>query len=252
MEKISDLLDNLKERLSNPLIFSFMFCWLFFNWEIPVALLWYDPQQLLNEHYTSIFSFIQSKLWWCRSIVLPFVFALLYTFLLPIVKNGIYMFQAWNSKWGNKMILKISENATISFDRYISIKNKYEEQKKKLAVAFEEESSIRNDLAVTISELNNARSEINALKQAKGDLEYFQANLNDFRIIQGKWSFIRGDENYNIEIVSNNFFPLDKFNGKTDKRYIVANFFFDSRYDTIFFVIYEEKGNTSKPVYIYI
>lgn len=46
MDKISEILNSVKERVSNPLIFSFLASWLVYNWKIPVALIWFDEKQI--------------------------------------------------------------------------------------------------------------------------------------------------------------------------------------------------------------
>jgi hypothetical protein len=51
IEKPNDLLKELKDRLSNPLIFSFIIAWLFFNWQITVGLLLYKNDQLIRDGY---------------------------------------------------------------------------------------------------------------------------------------------------------------------------------------------------------
>lgn len=211
MEKISDILDNIKERLTNPLLFSFILSWIFVNWEISVALLWYDPEQLERVHHSSIFTFIQSKLNWYSCIFWPFVFALLYTFLMPIIKNIINMFYAWNTNWGNRRISRISGD----------------------------------------TELNKMQAEYISLQKVKVELEQFQTKLGDFQIIAGKWSYSKGAESYNIEITSNNLYHLDKFDGKKESRYVIANLFFDSRYNRIFFVVCDQANNTSAAIIIY-
>jgi len=211
MEKISDILDNIRERISNPLLFSFMLSWIFINWGISVALLWYDPAQLEHDHYNSIFTFIRSKLCSQNSFLQPLSFALGYTFFLPIVKNWISAFNAWNTNWGNRIISKISGD----------------------------------------SELNKMKAENASLQKAKFDLEQFKSKLRNSQVIAGKWLYSKGEETYNIEIVSNNLYHLDKFDGKKGDRFVISNLFFDSLQNRIFFVASDPASNKSTPILVY-
>ena len=89
MEKISEVWGNIKDRLTNPLLFSFFCSWLIFNWEIPVSLIWYDSEQIKVSGHNSIFQFIHCKLNKEHSFLYPILFAIFYTLLIPIIRNGI-------------------------------------------------------------------------------------------------------------------------------------------------------------------
>jgi uncharacterized membrane protein len=82
MERIQQAFDNLKERLNNPLVFSFIISWIFLNWKVTVALLWHDSSNDDNSHIKLI-NFIVENTSIYNSIVLPLGYAILYTFLSP-------------------------------------------------------------------------------------------------------------------------------------------------------------------------
>ena len=116
-EKVKDVYENIKDRLSNPLIFSFIVSWLVYNWEITVALLWYDKSQFHAEGCKSIFEFIQDKLnakW--LSTALPVGLAFLYTFGMPYFKELVDFANKKATYIGKKMKTKFLKD-----DLYLQI-----------------------------------------------------------------------------------------------------------------------------------
>ena len=107
MDKISEILNSVKERVSNPLIFSFLISWLVYNWKIPVALIWFDKEQISANGSKSIFDFIEDE--WKKNgyFWIPLFIALGYTFIFPIIKNLISATQTWMSKWGENLNLRL-------------------------------------------------------------------------------------------------------------------------------------------------
>ncbi|WP_291097878.1 MULTISPECIES: hypothetical protein [unclassified Flavobacterium] len=113
MDKVSNILNNIKDRLSNPLIFSFLLSWLIFNWEITVALVWYDKSQINAEGCKSIFEFIQYKLDnRCGSFFFPFIIAIIYTLGFPYLKYGIMILNKKALNWGKRNEIKYIKEAT--------------------------------------------------------------------------------------------------------------------------------------------
>ena len=59
-------------------------------------------------------------------------------------------------------------------------------------------------------------------------------------ILQGKWKCNVGEAEYNVEIVSNNFYVNDKFDRRdTSKSNIVTNFYYLYSDRTVFFTRYD-------------
>ena len=128
MEKVSEILNNIKDRLSNPLIFSFICSWLVYNWEISVALIWYDNKQIKACGCNSIFDFIQHQLSREGSFRYPLIFAICYTFLIPLIKSGIKLFYTWISKLTDEKEIGILKNASISYEKFLSLRKKYDKK----------------------------------------------------------------------------------------------------------------------------
>ena len=129
MEKISEFFKELRDRFSNPLFFSFIVGWLAINWKIVIGLFFYSMQQLEKDGYYSYFDLITKNSTITSTFCYPFTIALGYTFLVPIIRNWISMFNAWNQRWGSKKTLKISEEGQISVSKYIKLREIYEKRR---------------------------------------------------------------------------------------------------------------------------
>jgi len=53
MDKVSDLFKELKDRINNPLVISFVVSWVFLNWRIFVGLFFYKSNELDVDKYKS-------------------------------------------------------------------------------------------------------------------------------------------------------------------------------------------------------
>ncbi|RAR75691.1 hypothetical protein [Flavobacterium aciduliphilum] len=121
-EKISKLLDTLKNRFSSRLIIYFLIYWLIYNWQITVSLLWYDKSQIKASGFNSIFEFISNqlskdgvwfKLWFIAPInnsCKPLLYAIVSTIFFPILKSGILSFDAFIIVKRNNFISKIKKD----------------------------------------------------------------------------------------------------------------------------------------------
>lgn len=181
-EKLKDIYENIKDRLSNPLIFSFIVSWLVYNWEITVALLWYDKDQIKAEGYKSIFEFIQYQLnSKCFSFIIPLILALVYTFIMPYIKEFV--------DFTNKVALLIG---------------------KKLKAQF-----LKDGLQLEISNLENKLKSVGDNSFLNGTWEYIEYDsLNkgtskQIFINNGKWYFIIGDRRQDHFMITDFYFdPL--------------------------------------------
>jgi hypothetical protein len=149
--KLKDVFSNVKDRLSNPLIFSFIISWLIYNWEITVALLWYDKFQIQAEGCKSIFEFIQNKLdnkFW--STILPLIVALIYTLGFPYLKG------------------------------LINILNK-------IALNFTKKNEMKYVKEVTIEKIKQLEKELEEVKNQNFQDKNFINQLYNFQVIEGYW-----------------------------------------------------------------
>lgn len=202
-EKIKDVYENIKERLSNPLIFSFIVSWLICNWKITVALIRYDKSQIKAEDCKSIFEFIQLKIdnrW--DSFYFPLILAFAYTLGFPYLRQGIRILNNKAIKWGDKNEAKfVLEGMT---KEHIELKKNYDITLKKVA-----------------------------------DKTDIIDKLYDLKTISGYWTRIKRIENQvkteEIRISDRDIYLVEKFNN-SPKESEITTFVYDRDNGKVFFV----------------
>lgn len=125
MEKISDFLKELKDRLSSPLIGSFLIAWLIINWKVPIGLIFYKTEQLNKDGYSSFIDLINKNIGALNCFWIPLVIALAYTFVFPFIKSWISSFQTWINTWTDNRNLNIAKEAFVPMAKFIQLKTDY-------------------------------------------------------------------------------------------------------------------------------
>lgn len=145
MEKITDFLKELKERLSNPLIASFILSWLSVNWRITFAIFFYNRNDYSPIGISGFIRHLKNnpeinsnwKLLW-----LPLIFAIVYTIAFPLIRTLIYALNtAVNTFWSN-WHKKISKESKIPIKKFLSLRDDYLERTQKLDDILTDESKI--------------------------------------------------------------------------------------------------------------
>jgi hypothetical protein len=240
MEKVNDILNNIKERFSNPLIFSFICSWLIINWQITVGLIWYDTDQIEKEGNVSIFQFIQSKININDSLWHPLAIAICYTIFIPVIKNLIRAFYAWTSKWGENWNLKILDGGQISINKYLKLRADHQERSKILEEVISSESSYIHDYDNLKTELLSVQANLNETKQRLNSAEIYINDLHNTNILKGSWvnnyelpNGEKGSEQIYIE--HSKYYVISKF-GLREHKFDIRDFTFDTRNGIVFFV----------------
>lgn len=186
MDKFKDIIDNIKDRVSNPLIFSFICAWVAVNWEIVVALLYYDSKAIEKEHYATIYEFISAKLSESGAILIPFVIAVAYTVLMPFIKAWLKVLNSWVEKITENRILQINRDGKISIDRYLILKKNLEQKKVDIENMVNEESMLSKELHETEKKFYNASTKNNhleeELKVIRTELQQQKKEISTYRI----------------------------------------------------------------------
>ena len=240
MESFKEIINNLRDRFTNPLFFSFVFSWIFFNWEIVVALFWYDKVQIYHEGYLSLFSFIKAHLNFCQNILFPAFFAIIYTIFNPVVSNQIKVFYAKINAKGESKSLIATESNFIPIEKYIKARKTIDKQKKNLVniINKESETASRND---ELNEKNHSlEQKIRDLEKSSGDLTERINQIYNTNILNGKWTLTykipgKNPAKIEIEIINKTIHRVDEFNQKSFVCDIV-NFHYDSKQRRIFFI----------------
>lgn len=251
MDRLSQFLDHLKERFSSPFFFSFIVSWIVCNWEIVVALLWYDPPKTSPGHL-GLIRYINDQTNNVDSILLPIVFACLYTFLWPIINNWIAAFNAWNSKWGDKVNMKITQGGYVPIERYFAMREKYDTNLKALDEVITSESATRNSLQHIEATLSEERRIQNELRGELAETKAIVDNYGRVSIIGGKWSKISkgsfGTQTENIDIQNSNIYLYE--DNSMNQKYSIHNFSYERSSGRLSFTLFHfESGD--RPTYTF-
>lgn len=248
MEKANEFFKNLKDRLSNPLVFSFIISWLVSNWEIVVALVWHDNKQIENEGCRSVFEFISQKLNWIQSFIIPFLVALAYTFLMPVIRVWINALYTKIDKWSEDWKLEILKGGKISIDKYLQLKANLDKRSKILEDVISSESTYINNSNELSTEIYTLKNTLNETTSKLNTANTFIKELQDWKIIEGAWQnnyeindFKKGTESIYIE--NGKYYIINSI-GIKEYKFDIRNFYFDNRNQNIFFVkevVSEEK-----------
>jgi hypothetical protein len=228
MEKITDFFNDVKDRLSNPLFSSFIIAWLVINWQIPIALFFYNTESLKIDGYKSYIDLIASKYSSWNYIVYPLLLAFAYTFIFPFLRNGILAFQAWIRTWGNDLNLKISRKGKVPTERFVQLRKKYLEQTKTLEQVFAEEGRYVEENKELNLEKTKLTTQNNSLS---ADLSNWRS-MNDVNVLYGEWDYLfKPSENdlgtnYRLSIMSGQIHMYaDASKSKKIEVYNIQDFF---------------------------
>lgn len=247
MDKFLDFFRDIKDRLSNPMFSSFIIAWLFFNWEVPVGLIFYNNETLKLDGYNSYIDLIKTNYSSANYFMKPIVVALVYTFIFPFVRNGVLAFQAWIKTWGNTINLRIARKGKISTERYMVLREAYLSQTKNLEKLIAEETSFVQENTRITSENTQLIGEKNELTKL---LNLWQ-QMNDTRILQGEYeytfqtSIAESKKTYRLVIESSRLFLYNDIS-KQDlvEEYSIQDFYCNHSSKSMCFVLWPVKGKT--------
>jgi len=190
-DRISEISNSIKERLSNPFIFSFILSWLLWNWKITVGLLWYDYYQLKADGYDTYFKLISTEVGKDGSFCYPFWVSIGITLAAPVLKTGFHLFNAFIIKNGNKAYFEITGKASVSAEKYFEAKQEADRLHNRMSNAITNEGKfkqkyedevVRNkqlseshkvETAMTESAFLNGRWELHHTQPTRGDKYIF-------------------------------------------------------------------------------
>lgn len=161
MDTFKDFFSDLKERISNPFISSFMIGWIIFNYPIIVTLIFYKQSEIKLDGYTSYLNMIQSYLNENSMFWYPLFVALIYTFLVPFFKSGIRIFNSWMLTSTDGIIYKMTKNKVVSVEIHTKVSSDLEEVKSRYVNLIANESNYKNEidnLNSRIIELGNSHT----------------------------------------------------------------------------------------------
>lgn len=239
MEKLGDFFNNLKDRVSNPLIFSFVCSWILWNWRIFIAMLWLTSDQIKSEGYDSVFCFVQSQVSNPLTTIWPIIFAIIYTLAIPIIKSLIKALNAWANTWGEKMNLNITKEGKVSISKYLILREDYNARTQILQKAIDQETGNIEKYTELETQFLETKNQLN---QTSSDLTTSNKMIREFfdvSILNGKWTntYITGTNTSNepIEIIEGQYYTINDL-GLRDHIFNIIAFRYDPRTNEVSFV----------------
>lgn len=230
MESLKEFLDQLKERLTSPFFFSFLIAWLVLNWQITIALFWWNDDQWGN---LNIFQFIEANATLFRSLIYPLIFALGYTFGYPffaMISNAVATFA--NTKAQNWQ-LSISKSSKVSIDKLLEERKQLQEKRTELESVVAEEKKYKSErdkavvdkesleisLSAKTKEFENQKlitlQHVEKIKEVESQIE----QINNLIILLGLYTLKNSKAEVIIEIDSTAIVLLGRTNPEKYVRY---------------------------------
>ncbi|HHG8599742.1 hypothetical protein [Morganella morganii] len=210
------------ERVKNPIVGSFIFSWLFFNWKIILILLFSDKE--IDDKINSISALISYE-----SFIFPLVFAFLYSWLLPAFSLGIdillkpIVIRALKIRTDREVTEYESRETTGK--KRADAELAYELQKtgglEKIQRMQEEITASKDREGVLAQERDEAIDEKNKINKENAILrkKYLDA-VNEVKVIQNKIPKKERDKNVLNSVQA---FYNNKFDGMSGSKYTIIN-----------------------------
>lgn len=248
MNKVEEIYENIKERLTSPLIFSYVVAWIVINWKVVVALVWWDPKQFADGNIRTIFDFIEVNTTWKNSVEMPLRYAIIYTVGYPLIKVLISGWQTFLGTLEEKLNLRINRGHKVPLSRYLALRDEQIILNQRLVQIVEEDSENRQKVIDAKESKANAERELQdanrKISDANKRTELVSAKLNaiqDPKPFEGFWIVMQPGLAKRIgvlQIQSKNIFWITK-----DKPAIpvgtISTFLCDTREQAIAIIVFD-------------
>jgi len=165
METIKDFFKEFKDRLTSPLIGSFILSWFLVNWQIPIVLIFYKQDQMKLESEKSFISFIKSQYTWQHCFLFPFLVALFYVFAYPYIRNWISEYVEKRKIVGEAALLKLSSNeGYVSISKHQLLQSQLNEKLSQLTKFYNEQTEIETKYIEQGAKVAELENNINSLR----------------------------------------------------------------------------------------
>jgi len=251
MNSINEIINNLKDRFANPLLFSFIISWVVYNWEISVAVFWLDNEDILRTGYSSLYDLINCRLSFSNTYWIPLVCALLYTILMPISK--ILIKPVWSQKTTEELELSILKGSKMPFERYYKLKKDYDKRTEILEEIISKENEFENLLNTANTQILNLQVKERDLKEDILIKDNILNKIYNMGFLNGYWfveysdtitgSKLRGTENIYI---NGGIYYIFSSNKERVETFVIRNFHFDVNESKIFFI--KERNQQTRAV----
>lgn len=171
MDDFKDFFKDLRDRVSNPFVVSFIISWLFANWPITVALIFYDDAEVKSDGFRSLYHLIAYYATFMSIVIEPVLSAIIFTFCFPYIKSWIKLHNAKLKAKNESSILKATSENSVSLKRYIEMLDETKNIQKKLEEVIESQSKYQEENILLVSKLNDKDIEISRLKDSLANLQ---------------------------------------------------------------------------------
>ncbi|MEQ9101913.1 MAG: hypothetical protein RIF36_11945 [Imperialibacter sp.] len=169
MDQIKEFFGNAKERLNNPFFFSFILSWFLWNWEITLALFYWEGGLF------SLLEYIGCNTDWVHSFLLPVMSAFVYLFF-KLVASAIV---TWFDKHSDNLNISISKERSVKMNKYLRDRERLDTSLQNLEKIINAENVTQEQLAETTD--TNTKLSIK-LSEVQTDLSKFQILSNELEL----------------------------------------------------------------------
>lgn len=170
-EIINSILDSTKDRLKNPILGSFVFSWVIFNWKaIFYILLSEQPIERKIKYTEENFSNIYNNFWF------PLYFSTFYILFFPYI---LWLFDQISSKAivGRKMSALKLNISDIQNKQKIAIE---ESELENLRASYRDKADLNKKIEILTSQLNDKTEIIESLNDELKEIREQQSKVKDF------------------------------------------------------------------------
>ncbi|MGB4774853.1 MAG: hypothetical protein WBP45_06760 [Daejeonella sp.] len=193
MEGIKDFIEDVKSRFANPFISSFIIAWFFWNWKIPMTLIFYNQDQLYIDGYKSYIDVVLENSTPINYFGVPLIIAFLYVFVFPHFKAFIRLTHAKISSKNDDDILEATKEGVMPVKKYIKLKKDNEVLNLELTKLVQNESDVVNQnesYKVVIQELKDkTKVDKNSIHNFQNKLNLYKS-FNSITLLEGKWDVV--------------------------------------------------------------
>lgn len=190
MSEFKDFLDQIKIRLTNPLIFSFLISWVIIHWQIFVGGFYLSPIDLEEQNYSNFLEFIAANVNWWNGLIYPLCSAIVYTILSPPIRIGIQLFNTWINKFGNNQIRKVATDSFIPYEMYDKLLEEVQLQRQRNESLITENIGISKEIDVKKNELRGKGAENENLQSELTNIRTQLSSLYDSSFLDGIWKIV--------------------------------------------------------------
>lgn len=190
METIQDFLKDIKDRLTNPLISSFIIAWLVTNWRITLGVLLYDIKDLKADGYESYHQLVVWNSNWWHTLILPGCVSLFYTFAFPYIRAFIKLKHAEVISTNDTEILAATKEGKIPVNKYLELREQSLLTIKKFEDLIEAEADTLNENNKLKAEIVSLKSSLSKVTKAADDSYTFTTKLQQYAnldFLNGEW-----------------------------------------------------------------